>query len=82
MILIHETHLNKIEQIIKLDFYLRYQNIENFALNASRNSICNLTFKVLNEIRVAFHNGLSYDYHFIVKELANESECLGENKEK
>ena len=39
-----------------------------------------------NEIPVVFHNGSNYDYHFIVKELANEFEgqfeCLEENKEK
>ena len=33
-----------------------------------------------------FHNGSTYDYHFIIKELAKESEgkfdCLGENTEK
>ena len=32
---ISKTHLNKTEQIIKLDFYLRLQNTENFALSAS-----------------------------------------------
>ena len=39
-----------------------------------------------NEIPVVFHNGLNYDYLFIIKELANEFEgqfeCLGENTEK
>ena len=39
-----------------------------------------------NEIYVVFHNGSNYDYHFIIKELANELEgqleCLGENTEK
>ena len=49
-------------------------------------SICNLKFNVPNEIPVVFHNGSNYDYHFIIKELANEFEgqfeCLGENKEK
>ena len=49
-------------------------------------SICNLKFNVPNEIPVVFRNGLNYDYHFIIKELANEFEgqfeCLGENTEK
>ena len=27
-----------------------------------------------NEISVVFHSGSNYDYHFIIKELANESE--------
>ena len=48
-------------------------------------SICNLRFNVPNEIPVVFHNGSNYDYHFIVKELANEFkgkfEYLGENTE-
>ena len=39
-----------------------------------------------NEISIVFHNGSNYDYHFIIKELANEFkgnfECLGENTEK
>ena len=33
---ISKTHLNKTEQIIKHDFYLRLQNTENFALSALR----------------------------------------------
>ena len=37
-------------------------------------SICSLKFKVPNEISVVFHNGSKYDYHFIIKELANEFE--------
>ena len=49
-------------------------------------SICNLKFNVPNEIPVVFHNGSNYDYHFIIKELANEFEgqfkCLEENTEK
>ena len=49
-------------------------------------SICKVKFNVPNEISVVFHNGLNYDYHFIIKELANEFEgqfeCLGENTEK
>ena len=38
------------------------------------------------EIPVVFHNGSSYEYHFIIKGLAEEFEgdfeCLGGNKEK
>ena len=48
--------------------------------------ICNLRYKIPEEILVVFHNGSTYDYHFIIKELAEEFEgeyeCLGENTEK
>ena len=47
---------------------------------------CNLMNNTPREIPVIFHNGSSYDYHFIIKGLAEEFEgnfeCLGENKEK
>ena len=50
-------------------------------------NICNLRYNTPKEISVVFHNGSTYDYHFIIKELAIEKfkgklECLGENKEK
>ena len=48
--------------------------------------ICNLMCNTPREIPVIFHNDSSYDYHFIIKRLAEEFErdfeCLGENKEK
>ena len=48
--------------------------------------ICNLRYKIPKEIRLVFHNGSTYEYHFIIKELAEEFEgqfeCLGENTEK
>ena len=48
--------------------------------------ICNLRYETPKEIPVVFHNGSTYDYHFIIKELAKEFngqfECLGENTEK
>ena len=48
--------------------------------------ICNLKYKVPKKISIVFHNGSSYDYHFIIKELAEEFKkqpfCLGENTEK
>ena len=53
---------------------------------AAVHSICNLRFKVPNEIPAVFHNASNYDYHSIIKELANEFEgqfeCLGKKKEK
>ena len=49
-------------------------------------STCNLKYKIPKNIPVIFHNGSTYDYHFIIRELASEFdgnfECLGENTEK
>ena len=49
-------------------------------------SICNLRYTIPKKIPVVFHNGSTYDYHFIIKQLAREFkyylECLGENTEK
>ena len=49
-------------------------------------SICNLRYKVPQEIPVVLHNGSTYDYHFIIKQLSEEFKgqlsCLGENTEK
>ena len=45
-----------------------------------------MRYKVTKEIPVVFHNGSTYDYHFIMKELVKEFEgnfeWLGENTEK
>ena len=35
-------------------------------------SICNLKYKVPKESPVVFHNGSTYDYHFMIKQLAEE----------
>ena len=46
----------------------------------------NLRYKTSKEISVVFHNGSTYNYHFIIKglteEFKEEFECLGENTEK
>ena len=59
---------------------------EEFKHHMAAHKICNLMYNTPREIPVVFHNGSSYDYHFIIKELAEEFdgyfECLGENKEK
>ena len=49
-------------------------------------NICNLRYKVPKEVPIVYHNGSTYDYHFIIKELVKEFEgnfeCLSENTEK
>ena len=49
-------------------------------------NVCNLRYKIPKEIPIVFHNGSTYDYHFIIKELMKKFdgnfECLGENTEK
>ena len=35
-------------------------------------SICNLKYSVPKRIPIVFHNGSNYDYHFFIKELAEE----------
>ena len=53
---------------------------------SAAHDICNLRYKTPKEIPVVFHNGSTCDYHFIIKELAEEFEgeleCLGEKTEK
>ena len=48
--------------------------------------ICNLRYKIPKKIQAVFHNDSTYDYYFIIKELAEEFEgefeCLGENTKK
>ena len=52
----------------------------------SAHNFFNFRYKVSKEIPVVFHNGPTYDYHFIIKELVKEFEgnfdCLGENTDK
>ena len=49
-------------------------------------SICKLKYKTPKEFSVIFCNRSTYDYHFVIKNLAKKSEgkfeCLGENTEK
>ena len=49
-------------------------------------SICNLRYRIPKEIPVVFHNGSTYECHFIIKQLVKKFKgnfkCLGENTEK
>ena len=52
-------------------------------IQRAAHDICNLRCKIPKEIPVVFHKGSAYDYHSIIKELAQkiegQYECLGEN---
>ena len=73
---------------MKFKLYKKIRDHSHFTgkFRGAAHSICNLHFKVPQEIPVKFHNDSKYDYHFIIKELAEvfkgEFEWLGENTEK
>ena len=56
------------------------------SFTGAAHSIYNLNYKLPQEIPVKIHNGSKCDYHFMIKESAEEFkgeyECLGENMEK
>ena len=56
--------------------YQKVRNLHHFPgkYRHAAHSICILRFNMPNKIPVVFHNGSSYDYHFIINELANEFE--------
>ena len=49
-------------------------------------NIYNIRYNIPKKIPIVFHNGSTYDYHFVIKKLAEgfkgEFECLEENREK
>ena len=68
-----------------------YRKVRDHCLYAGKyrgtaHSICNLKDSVPEKIPIVFYNGSNYDYHFIMKELAEESKkqftCLGKNSKK
>ena len=68
-----------------------YQKVRDYChyigkFRGAAHSIYNLNYKVPPKISVKIHNGSTYDYHLIIKDLAEEFkgqfECLGENTEK
>ena len=58
----------------------------NGKFRGAADNICNLRYKTSKEIPVVFHNGSTYDYHFVINQLAKEIKdqlkCLGENNGK
>ena len=73
----------------RFKFYKKVRDHCHFTgkFRGAAHCICNLRYKVPHEIPVKIHNGSNYDYHLIIKELAEEfrvedSKRLGENTEK
>ena len=71
--------------------YIKYRKIKDRChytgkYRGAAHNICNLKYESPNEIPIVFHDSSTYDYHFIIKELAKEFEgqfeCVGENTEK
>ena len=84
-------HAKNIIDLKKLSKSINYWKVRDHCHYTGKyrgaiHSISNLKFNKLNKISVVFHNGSNYDYHFIIKELANDFEgkfeCLGESTEK
>ena len=73
---------------IEYDLYhkVRYHCRYTGKFREAAHNICNFRYKVLKKIPIIFHNGSTYDYHFIIKQLAKifkgKFECSGENTEK
>ena len=75
----------------KSKYYKNYKKVRDHCHytgqhRGAAHSICNLNYRILNETPLVFHNGSTYGYHFIIRQLAREFEgnfdCLGENTEK
>ena len=81
----------KISYICKKEFDKKNYKVRDHCHYAGKyrgaaHNICNLRYKIPKEIPIVFHNGSTYDYHFIIKKLGKEFEgnfeCFGENTEK
>ena len=70
------------------DFYHKVRDHCHYTgkFRGAAHNICNLRYDVPKKIPIVFHNGSTYDYHFIIKKLAEKFKvkfgCLGENTEK
>ena len=71
-----------IRTICKVKYYCLY----TCKYRGAAHDICNSKYRISKEISIVFDNGSNYDYHFIIKELAEELKgqfnCLKEITEK
>ena len=59
---------------MKFKLYKKVRDDSHYTgkFRGAAHSICNLNYKVPQEIPVKIHNGSKYGYHFIIKELVEE----------
>ena len=63
----------KIKNIVKLEiFVIIHRNIEVLHIACVIQSFSVITFSVPKKSTIDFHNGSNYDFHFIIKVLAEE----------
>ena len=78
--------INKIKRNLKNAKKVRHHCHYTGKYRGVAHSNCNLKYRTTKTIPIVFHNGSTYDYHFIIKQLAREFkyylECLDDNKEK
>ena len=72
-------HICRIRFLNSLSKNINYQKVTDHChytgkYRGAAHSICNLKFIVPNKTPVVFYRGPNYNYHFIIKELANEFE--------
>ena len=65
----------KIKKISTDDENIKYHKLRDHChytgkYRGAANDICNLTHKTPKEIPIVFHDGSTYDYHFLIEELA------------
>ena len=61
-------NIAKLEVTVNMQGYYRlYRDIMHCYYRGAVHRICNLKYRVPKKIRIVFHNGSNYDYHFIIK---------------
>ena len=58
--------------------YIKYRKVKDHfhytgKYTGTAHNICNLRYKTPKEVPIDFHNTSTYDYHFIIKELAKDN---------
>ena len=64
---IENKYLNY-KKYLKVRYYFHYKG----EYRGAAHTMCNLKYSVPKKTPIVFHNGSNHDYHFIMKELAEE----------